>query len=474
MDVKDGKSIAAQVSFSCVRKIVDNLASQPLPIAETAFPGRTSSQAYRGADKSLNFGWRDENIQPAPDAPLKTLTPALRHVMFPGNRRNFMKASTRLMQTPDPDLPPTRTVTPELYRGSTVYFDSYADLLRAGRGEYRGVTYGTDRLPQQRILEKTIGELEGAALTRVFPSGISAISETLLAFAQAGDHLLVCDNVYGPTLRFCREVLGKFDVQTDAVPANVGADIVDFLRPNTRLIFLESPGSNTFEIQDIPSITRIARERGIVTVLDNTWATPLYLNPFALGVDISIHSVTKYLSGHSDVLMGSVSTTAEHAETLAKAYACREIYTSPDDCLLTLRGLRTLHVRMKEHYASAVQVAQYLQNHPLIRDLLDPALPSHPEHHLWKRDFSGASGLFGLTLQREYPVEVLGGFLESLRLFGMGFSWGGYKSLVTAGVPGRNLAGRYHGQTIIRLHIGLEDPKDLIEDLRLGLSLLEK
>ena len=385
-----------------------------------------------------------------------------------------MKASTRLMQSPELDLPPTRTVSPEMYRGSTVYFDSYMDLLRAGRGEYRGVTYGTDRLPQQRILEQAIGELEGAALTRVFPSGISAISETLLAFAQAGDHLLVCDNVYGPTLRFCREVLGRFGVQTDTLPANVGADITDFLRPNTRLIFLESPGSNTFEIQDIPAITRIAHERGIVTVLDNTWATPLFLDPFSLGVDICIHSVTKYLSGHCDVLMGSVSATALHAETIAKAYACREIYASPDDCLLTLRGLKTLHVRMKEHFASALQVAQLLQDHPLVREVLYPALPSHPEHHLWRRDFSGASGLFGLTLRHEYAPQALGVFLDSLRLFGMGFSWGGYKSLITAGMPGRTLTGRYHGQTIIRLHIGLEDPEDLLEDLRHGLSLLEK
>jgi cystathionine beta-lyase len=291
---------------------------------------------------------------------------------------------------------------------------------------------------------------------------------------QAGDHLLVCDNVYGPTLRFCREVLGRFGVQTDTLPGNVGSDIASFLRPNTRLVFLESPGSNTFEIQNIPAITRIAREKGVITVLDNTWATPLYLDPFALGGDISIHSVTKYLSGHSDVLMGSVSTTAQYAETLAKAYACREIYAAPEDCLLTLRGLKTLHLRMKEHFASALHVAKGLKDHPLVRDVLHPALPSHPEHHLWKRDFSGASGLFALTLRQEYAPEVLGKFLDSLSLFQMGYSWGGFKSLITAGVPGRTLTGRYHGQTIIRLHVGLEDPDDLLEDLRRGLALLEK
>lgn len=204
-----------------------------------------------------------------------------------------MKAKTRLMQTPELELRPTRTVNPELYRGSTVLFESYADLRQAGQGTYPGVTYGTDRLPQQRILEQALRDLEGAALTRVFPSGISAISETLLAFTKTGDHLLVCDNVYGPTLRFCREILAKFGVQTDTLPATVGADIEAYLRPNTRLIFLESPGSNTFELQDIPAITRIARERDIITILDNTWATPLFLNPFELGVDISIHSVNK-------------------------------------------------------------------------------------------------------------------------------------------------------------------------------------
>ncbi len=384
-----------------------------------------------------------------------------------------MHPTTMAMHPKPPVLPRTRTVNPEQYRGSTVLFESHDDLCQAGRGEYPGVTYGTDRLPQQRLLEEALRELEGAALTRVFPSGISAISETMMAFVRAGDHVLICDNVYGPTVRFCTEVLAKFGVTSEVLPPDVGANTSEFLRPATRLVFLESPGSNTFEIQDIPAVTAVTRPRGIVSVLDNTWGTPLFLDPFALGVDVSVHSVTKYLSGHSDVLMGSVSTTAAHAATLAAYYACREIYAAPEDCLLTLRGLKTLHLRMRVHQESAMTIATWLHAHPLVDRVLHPALPSHPQHHLWRRDFHGSSGLFGLTLKNEYPPEVLGRFIDSLQLFGLGFSWGGYISLITAGQPTRRLGGPLHGKTIIRLHIGLEDPTDLIHDLEQGLRRLE-
>ena len=383
-----------------------------------------------------------------------------------------MRPSTSLIRTPELPLPPARTLNPPIQRGSTVLFDSHADFLRAGRGEYDGVTYGTDRLPQQRILEEALRDLEKGALTRVFPSGISAISETLMAFVRAGDHVLVCDNAYGPTTRFCHEVLGKFGVNWDAIPPDVGADITDFLRPETRLVFLESPGSITFEIQDIPAVTAEARKRGIVTVLDNTWATPRFLNPFELGVDISIQSVTKYLSGHSDVLMGSVTTTAEHAEALARFYACREIYVAPEDCQLTLRGLKTLDVRLRAHQAAALSLATALAGHPLVGTVLHPALPSHPQHELWKRDFSGSSGLFAFTLAREYPDAALGAFVDSLKLFGIGYSWGGVASLVTTGRPARRFAGPLHGRTLVRLHVGLEDPQDLLDDLMQGLERL--
>ncbi|NCD25247.1 MAG: cystathionine beta-lyase [Deltaproteobacteria bacterium] len=383
-----------------------------------------------------------------------------------------MHPKTTIIHPKRLELLQTRTVNPEQYRGSTVLFDTLADAFQADRGEYSGVTYGTDRLPQQRQLEEILRELEGAAWTRVFPSGISAISETLMALVRAGDHILVCDNVYGPTARFCTRVLSKFGVTTSFLPPDVGADIIDALRPETRLVFLESPGSNTFEIQDIPAITAVTKSRGIATILDNTWATPLFLDPFSLGVDVSIHSATKYLSGHSDVLMGAVSTTAEYAPILDSFYACREIYAAPEDCQLTLRGLKTLHLRMHAHHASALLVAEWLRQHPLVGSVLHPALPEHPQHHLWKRDFHGASGLFSLTLDHEYPPEILARFIDGLRLFGIGYSWGGYVSLITAGQPRRRFPSPLDGKTIIRLHIGLEDPNDLIADLDQGLRRL--
>jgi cystathionine beta-lyase len=383
-----------------------------------------------------------------------------------------MRPSSRLIHAARRDSLPANTVNPPLHRGSTVLFDCHADLLRAGRGEYEGITYGTDRLPLQRILEETLRDLEGAALTRVFPSGISAISETLMAFLRAGDHVLVCDNAYGPTTRFCTEVLEKFGVRFQAVPPDIGAGITEYLRPETRLVFLESPGSITFEIQDIPAITAVARERGIVTVLDNSWATPLFLRPFELGVDVIIQSVTKYISGHSDVLMGSASVTEKHAETLERFYASRETYASPEDCQLALRGLRTLDVRMRAHQASALNVAAALAEHPLVDRMLHPALPSHPQHALWKRDFRGSSGLFSFTLRREYPEADLGRFVDSLELFGVGFSWGGYASLISTGRPARHFAGPLRDRTLVRLNIGLEDPQDLLEDLLQGLGRL--
>jgi cysteine-S-conjugate beta-lyase len=365
-----------------------------------------------------------------------------------------------------------KTINPPLYRGSTVLFQSYEDLLLANAGAYGGVTYGTDRLPPQRLFEEAIRDFETGYLTRAFQSGISAIIHTLLAFTRSGDHVLLCDNVYGPTALYCREILSRYNIEASTVPPNVGADIEDYLRPNTRLIFLESPGSNTFEIQDIPAITAIARARGILTVLDNTWATPLYLNPFKLGVDISIQSVTKYVSGHSDVLLGTVTVNEKCAEALESFYRISELYASPEDCLLALRGLRTLPVRLNQHERSALMIAEWLETLDLVDQVIHPALPSHPEHHLWKRDFKGSSGLFAFTLKEAFSDASMATFMNSLNLFGIGYSWGGFKSLITAAHVQRSQPSRYAGRTLIRLSVGLEDPGDLQEDLGQGLNLL--
>lgn len=321
-----------------------------------------------------------------------------------------------------------RTINPPVHHASTVLFDSYADLQAAARGEYRGVSYGTAGLPVQHAFENAMTELEGGALTKAFQSGINAITTALMAFTRSGDHILVVDNVYGPTRRFCDRTLAKFGVRTEYLPSAAGSDVQAYIKPETSLIFLESPGSNTFEIQDIPAIAAIARQSNIVTIIDNTWATPLFLKPFDLGVDVIIQSVTKYISGHSDVLLGTVTVSADRAETFKRFCHTMELYASPDDCYLALRGLKTLAIRLKQHETAALEVARWLDGLDIVQHVLHPALPGHPQHHLWQRDFSGSTGLFAFVLKKEYPENRLAAFVDALQLFGLGFSWGAIKA----------------------------------------------
>ena len=365
-----------------------------------------------------------------------------------------------------------KTINPPVHHASTVLFDSYADLQAANRGEYRGISYGTAGVPVQHSFENAITEIEGGYYSKAFQSGINAITTTLMAFTKNGDHILVVDNVYGPTRHFCDRTLSKFGVRTEYLPSAVGGEVETYIRPETSLIFLESPGSNTFEIQDIPAITAVARRKDIVTIIDNTWATPLFLKPFDLGVDIIIQSVTKYISGHSDIMLGTVTVNANRVEAFKRFCRTMELYASPDDCYLALRGLKTLAVRLKHHETGALDIARWLAGLDIVGTVLHPALPGHPQHHLWQRDFSGSTGLFAFLLKKEYPEKQVAAFVNSLELFGLGYSWGGYKSLMTVGKYRRTTSSEYSGRTVFRVNVGMEDVQDLIADLENGLKHL--
>lgn len=354
-----------------------------------------------------------------------------------------------------------KTVGPPLQRGSTVLLPNAQALYDPARP-----TYGRLGLSMQSALAQAVGELEGSGPARLFPSGLSAITGTLLALLKAGDELLATDCIYGPSRRFCEGVLKRYGVTTRYFPADAAPEAVMALAgPNTQLIFLESPGSLTFEIQDVPAIARLARARGIVTMIDNTWGMGLLYEPLALGVDVSVQALTKYVGGHSDVFMGS---TCSHEPKLLHRIDMflRDfgLNVSPDDAYFMLRGLRTAQVRLERHGRSALTVAQWLQDQAEVRQVLCPGLPGVPGHDLWARDFKSLNGLFGVVLQPG-AVET---FIDALCLFGLGFSWGGYESLAIHCDP--QLASRANppqfGGPLVRLHVGLEDPDDLIADLR--------
>lgn len=382
--------------------------------------------------------------------------------------------STRLVNAGKAEaLQIINTINPPLHRASTVIFDSYSDMQKANKGEFEGIEYGTCGLSAQKAFEVAMLELEGAHGCRAFQSGIAAIAMVLMAYTKQGDHILICDNVYGPTRRFCDVFLAKYGVETEYLPSDAGVGIAGYIRENTKLLFMESPGSNTFEIQDISAITAECRAKGVVSVIDNTWATPLYFNPFKHGVDVSIQSCTKYITGHSDILLGTVSTNEQSWAAFKKCCGLFEVYAAQEDCYQGLRGLRTLKVRLKAHEESALEVAKWLEKHDMVESVIHPALESHPQHELWKKYYNGSSGLFAFTLKEEYENIDHSLFVDNLALFGLGYSWGGYKSLITGGKFRRTNPFGYEGKTIFRLNIGLEDVEDLKADLAQGLERLK-
>lgn len=348
-------------------------------------------------------------------------------------------------------------------RASTVLFPDVES--HEGGDRFSGVTYGRHGTTTRFALEEALAQLEGAARVSAVSSGVAAIAVSLLAFTRPGDHILVADNVYGPTRHFCNARLKRNGVETQYYDPGVGAGIADLIRDSTKLVFCESPGSLTFEMQDIPAIGAAARARGIPVLADNTWATPYFFRPFDKGVDVSIHSATKYIVGHADVIMGTIGANEAHWRAIRQTAADYGYTASPDDCYLALRGLRTLAPRLRQQMRSAIAVADWLRTRPEVDRVLYPALAGDPGHALWKRDMTGAASLFGVVLH-PVPEQAVKAAINGLHYFGHGASWGGFESLVTFPRPERlRTATTWRSGPLLRLHVGLEDPADLIADL---------
>jgi cystathionine beta-lyase len=367
-------------------------------------------------------------------------------------------------------------VNPPVYHASTILFPTVEALHAAQKKrdplKSRYGRYGT---PTTFALEQAIAALEGGHHSICVASGASAIVAALMAYVKAGDHVLMVDTAYGPSRRFCDTVLARFGVSTTYYDPLIGAGIASLLQPNTRVIFLESPGSLTFEVQDVPAIAAVARKAGVTTIMDNTWATPLFFQPLAHGIDVSLLSATKYIGGHSDLMMGILTANEAAYPALRRAADDLGAVSAPDDCYLALRGLRTLSVRLQRHQETALTLARWLQQRPEVARVLHPALPGDPNHALWKRDFKGASGLFSIELK---PVsdQAVAAMLDDLELYGMGYSWGGFESLALPSDPKPlRSATRWENRgPLIRIHAGLEDPHDLIADLEVGFARLRK
>lgn len=355
-------------------------------------------------------------------------------------------------------------------RGATIIYPSAADLRHHTGRRY---TYGRRGNPTLEGLETALTTLEGGAGVVLTPSGLSACGLALLSALKAGDHLLMIDTAYEPTRHLCGTVLKRFGIEVSYYDPLIGAGIAGLFRPNTAAIYLESPGSQTFEMPDVPAIVAAARTRDLVTLMDNTWATPLHFRPHDFGVDISIQAGTKYLGGHADLNLGTVSANERMWKAVKATHGDLGITVAPEDAFLGARGLRTLSVRMKRHEESALAVARWLADRPEVKRVLHPGLPDDPGHAIWKRDFSGSCGLFSLILQPASEVAV-NAFLDSLQLFGLGYSWGGYESLAVPFNAARyRTATRWEpGGPGVRLHIGLEDVGDLIADLEHGFAAL--
>ncbi|MBS0560605.1 MAG: cystathionine beta-lyase [Proteobacteria bacterium] len=383
---------------------------------------------------------------------------------------------TRLSHAGRPGTKAYGFVNTPVHRGSTVLFPTVGERLGAAAHRFEQVmTYGTQGGPTHWALENMIAEIEGGTRCVVVSTGLAAVTTPLLAYLGAGDHCLMPDSVYGPARSFAEGMMARCGIETTFYDPTVDeAGMAALLRPNTKVVYTESPGSHTFEVQDIPAIARAAHARGAKVLMDNTWGFHFF-QPFTHGVDVSIQALTKYACGHSDVLLGSVTVNSEEDwQAVRGASSALGQYASADDCWLAARGLRTLGIRLQAQMEAAVEVAHWLRHRPEVAQVLHPALPGAPGHAIWKRDFTGACSLFGIELKPEYSAEASHAMIDALSLFGIGASWGGYESLAipTTGFITRTAGtGKFAGP-VIRIHVGLEDPADLIADLDIGFAAL--
>jgi cystathionine beta-lyase len=385
------------------------------------------------------------------------------------NGHQSLQAETRLVVSGRDTEAQKGFVNPPVVHGSTVLYPT-ADDLHAHRGEYQ---YGRHGTPTTRALQDALMALEGPQCAGVglVPSGLSAISTALLSVLKAGDHVLVCDNVYRPTRNFCNGLLARYGVETTYFDPLIGDGIAKLFRSNTRVVMVEAPGSQSFEMPDVPAIAAVAHAHGALVVDDNTWATPLFRRALEQGVDISIQAATKYIGGHSDIMFGTISANAKAWPSLAETIRLLGVCAGPDDVFLALRGLRTLAVRLAHHQQSAIDMAHWLAARPEVAKVLHPALAGDPGHAIWKRDFTGASGLFSIVL-KPAPQATVDALLDTVKLFGMGYSWGGFESLI---IPFdctdyRSATAWAPGGPALRLHIGLENLNDLKADLDRGFA----
>jgi cystathionine beta-lyase len=386
-----------------------------------------------------------------------------------GERDRDLKMATQLVNAGRDPFAHHGYVNTPVYHASTLLYPSAEDYI-AHRGRYQ---YGRRGTPTSEALETALADIEGPQCEAValLPSGLAAISAALLSVVRTGDHILVTDSAYGPTRKFCDTILPRYGVTTTYYDPTIGPGIAGLMRPNTVAVFLESPGSLSFEVQDVPAIAAAAHAHDAVVLMDNTWATPIHFRALEKGVDLSIQSGTKYIGGHSDVMLGAVATRDSTWKRLKETVFEMGLCVGPDDMFLGLRGLRTMGVRLAQHHASGMKIARWLEARPEILRVLHPAIESHPGHAIWKRDFTGACGLFSVVF-RPTPIEAVYAFLNTLTLFGIGASWGGFESLaIPFDCTSVRSATRWApGGPTVRFHIGLEDVSDLIADLEEGLA----